>query len=46
MDLRDIKEFLKDFIGYIFAFVIIVIIFTFVVSFHPVAGNSMTPTLV
>lgn len=45
MDLRDIKEFIKDFIGYIFAFLIIVMIFTFVVAFHPVAGNSMTPTL-
>ena len=45
MDLRDVKEFIKDFIGYIFAFLIIVMIFTFVVAFHPVAGNSMTPTL-
>ena len=45
MDFRDITEFFKDFMGLIIAFVVIVIIFTFVVAFHPVAGNSMTPTL-
>lgn len=45
MDLRDIKEFFRDFFGYIVTFVIIVLVFTFVIAFHPVAGNSMTPTL-
>ena len=45
MDLRDIKEFFRDFIGYIVTFVIIIIIFTFIVAFHPIAGNSMVPTL-
>ena len=45
MDFREITEFFRDFMGYIIAFVIIVLIFTFVVAFHPVAGNSMTPTL-
>lgn len=45
MDFREITEFFRDFMGYIIAFVIIVLIFTFVVAFHPVAGNSMIPTL-
>lgn len=45
MDLRDIKEFFRDFIGYIITFVIIIVIFTFIVAFHPIAGNSMVPTL-
>lgn len=45
MDLRDIKEFLRDCWSYILTFAIIVFIFTFIVAFHPVAGNSMTPTL-
>ena len=45
MDLRDIKEFFRDFIGYIITFVIIIFIFTFIVAFHPIAGNSMVPAL-
>ena len=45
MDLRDIKEFFRDCFGYIVTFVIIAFILTFVVAFHPVAGNSMVPTL-
>jgi signal peptidase I len=45
MDLRDIKEFFRDFIGYIITFAIIIVIFTFIVAFHPIAGNSMVPTL-
>lgn len=45
MDLRDIKEFFRDFMGYIVTFVIIIFIFTFIVSFHPIAGNSMVPSL-
>lgn len=45
MDFRDIKEFFHDFVGFIIAFIVVVLIFTFVVAFHPVAGNSMTPTL-
>lgn len=45
MDLRDIKEFFNDFMGYIITGVIIIVIFTFVISFHPIAGNSMTPSL-
>ena len=45
MDLRDIKEFFRDFMGYIITFAVIVFIFTFVIAFHPIAGNSMTPNL-
>ena len=45
MDLRDIKEFFRDFMGYIITAVIIIVIFTFIISFHPIAGNSMTPSL-
>jgi len=45
MDLRDIKEFCRDCFGYFVTFVIIVLFFTFIIAFHPVAGNSMTPTL-
>ena len=45
MDLRDIKEFFRDFMGYIITFAIIIFIFTFVIAFHPIAGNSMTPNL-
>lgn len=45
MDLRDIKEFFRDCLGYFISLVIVIIIFTFVIAFHPVAGNSMVPTL-
>jgi signal peptidase I len=45
MDLRDIKEFFRDFMGYIITFAVIIFIFTFVIAFHPIAGNSMTPNL-
>ena len=45
MDLRDIKEFFRDCFDYIIWLGIIIIIFTFVIAFHPVAGNSMTSTL-
>ena len=45
MDLRDIKEFFRDFMGYIITFFVIVFIFTFIVAFHPIAGNSMVPAL-
>ncbi len=45
MDLREVTEFLKDAAWYIIAFLVIVFILTFVISFHPIAGNSMSPTL-
>lgn len=45
MDFREITEFFKDFIGYIITLIVIILIYTFVVSFQPIAGNSMTPNL-
>jgi signal peptidase I len=45
MDLRDVTEFLRDAGKYIIILVVIVFIFTFVVAFQPVAGNSMIPTM-
>lgn len=45
MDFRELTEFIKDTIGYILGFTIILIIFIFVISFQPVAGNSMYPNL-
>lgn len=45
MDFREIIEFLKDVWGYIVFVLVIVLISTFIVSFQPVAGNSMFPTL-
>lgn len=44
-DLREISEFLRDFGKYIIIILIMILIFTFIVVFQPVAGNSMTPTL-
>lgn len=46
MDLREVTEFLRDCLGYIITLVVIVLIYTFVVSFQPIAGNSMAPNLV
>ncbi len=45
MDLRSIAEFFRDISKYIIIFVVMVVIFFFVISFQPVAGNSMHPTL-
>jgi len=45
LDLRDITEFFRDFSKYIIAILVMFFIFAFVVAFHPVAGNSMNPTL-
>ena len=45
MDFREVTEFIKDFMGYIIFVVIIILIFTFIIGFHPIAGNSMVPTL-
>ncbi len=45
MDLREIKEFLRDCWAYIVTIGIVVIVLMFVVSFQPIAGNSMFPTL-
>ena len=45
MDLREITEFFRDFMWYIIALIVIIIVVTFIVAFQPVAGNSMNPTL-
>lgn len=45
MDFREISEFLRDFSAYIITAVIVIFILMFVVSFQPIAGNSMVPTL-
>ncbi len=45
MDLREITEFIRDFIWYIVAVLVIVFVFVFVVSIQVVSGNSMSPTL-
>lgn len=44
-DLREIKEFLRDCSIYLITIAIISFIFIFIVSFQPIAGNSMHPTL-
>lgn len=45
MDLREVTEFFNDFSKYIITIVIMILIFTFVIAFQPIAGNSMFPTL-
>lgn len=45
MDFREITEFIKDFFGYILTALFLIIIFAFIISFQPIAGNSMYPTL-
>ena len=45
MDLREVTEFFKDFAGYIITALVIILVFTFIVSLQPIAGNSMSPTL-
>lgn len=45
MDLREVTEFIRDFLGYIITIGIMIFIFTFVIAFQPIAGNSMSPTL-
>ena len=45
MDLREVTEFIKDFAGYIIFLLVMIFIFTFIIAFQPVAGNSMSPTL-
>lgn len=45
MDLREVREFLKDTFGYIIIAVIIFLLIVYVVAFHQVIGPSMNPTL-
>jgi len=44
-DFREISEFLRDASKYIIVIVLVAVVFTFVVAFQTVAGNSMNPTL-
>jgi len=44
-DLREITEFFRDFGKYLLLIIVMILIFTFIVVFQPVAGNSMNPTL-
>ena len=43
MDWRDIKEFIKDTIGYIIFFAVILLIVIYVVGLQQVIGDSMNP---
>lgn len=45
MDLREISEFFRDLSMYVVTFLVVAVIFMFVVSLHPIAGNSMHKTL-
>lgn len=45
MDLREIKEFFRDCTIYLITIGITAFILIFVISFQPIAGNSMYPTL-
>ncbi len=44
-DLREVTEFIRDFIWYIVAIVILIFVFTFVIAIQNVSGNSMDPTV-
>lgn len=43
MDMRDVKEFLKDASKYLIIALVVLIIFVYVLSFQQVVGPSMTP---
>lgn len=43
MDMRDVKEFVKDISKYLFVALLVLIIFVYVLSFQQVVGPSMTP---
>ncbi len=45
MDIRTIKEFFKDTIGYIIFIALIILIIVYIVSLQQVVGNSMNYTL-
>ncbi|MDD2434669.1 MAG: S26 family signal peptidase, partial [Bacilli bacterium] len=45
MDLREIKEFFKDTIGYILVAIFIIFVVLYIVSLQQVIGPSMSPTL-
>ncbi len=43
MDLREVREFIKDSIGIIITFVAVILFFTLVLSVQSITGNSMHP---
>lgn len=43
MDMRDVKEFLKDTSKYLIIALVVLIIFVYILSFQQVVGPSMTP---
>jgi len=45
MDFREIKEFIKDFFGYIVVAFLAIIIVVYVIGFEQIIGPSMNPTL-
>ncbi len=45
LDLREVTEFIRDFLGYIIAIGVLLFVMIFIISVQPVAGNSMDPTL-
>jgi len=44
-DLREITEFINDMKGLVITGIIAIIVLTFIVTFQPIAGNSMHPTI-
>ena len=44
MDLRDLKEFIKDSLGYIIVGFIVFLVAVYIISFQQVSGPSMKPT--
>lgn len=45
MDLRDIKEFIKDSLKYILFIVVVLVIAIYVIGLQQIVGDSMNPTL-
>jgi signal peptidase I len=45
MDLREVTEFCRDFMGYIIAVAVLLFVMLFIIAVQPIAGNSMNPTL-
>ena len=45
MDLREVSEFFRDFSIYLITFLVLIVVLVFIVSFQPIAGNSMYPNL-
>ena len=45
LDLREIKEFIKDMAGLVFTVVAVLFVIVYVASVQQVVGPSMNPTL-